>query len=147
MITTLYSVQKVDEPCHNMTMRLAEMNRLVLLLSVLVLIGLLGMSVTLFFFFAISPRDIGGVGVTAWFVSLFCALVAVLTLIRYVLRVRKVESQYRLERLRVILRSSFIISLFLVIALAMQSLRALSAGDVVLFLLTLAIIEIYFRTK
>jgi hypothetical protein len=33
------------------------------------------------------------------------------------------------------------------VGLAMQSLRMLSMGDIILFLLTLGIIELYFRTK
>ncbi|TXG76421.1 hypothetical protein E6P97_03590 [Patescibacteria group bacterium] len=128
-------------------MRLAESNRLVLRLSGLVLMALLGTSVVVFFFFATSPRDIGALGVTIWFVSLFLAISSVVTLIRYVFRARKTESQYRLVALLEVMRSSVLLSLFFTVGLAMQSLRALSAGDIVLFLLTLAIIEIYFRTK
>lgn len=128
-------------------MRLAESNRLVLRLSGLVLMALLGTSVVVFFFFATSPRDIGALGVTIWFVSLFLAISSVVTLIRYVFRARKTESQYRLVALLEVMRSSVLLSLFFTVGLAMQSLRALSAGDIVLFLLTLAIIEIYFRTR
>lgn len=109
--------------------------------------ALLGTSVVVFFFFATSPRDIGALGVTIWFVSLFLAISSVVTLIRYVFRARKTESQYRLVALLEVMRSSVLLSLFFTVGLAMQSLRALSAGDIVLFLLTLAIIEIYFRTK
>ena len=128
-------------------MRLAESNRLVLRLSGLILTALLGTSVVVFLFFATSPRDIGALGVTIWFVCLFLAISSCIALMRYVLRARKTESQHRLAVLSRVLRSSVILSLFFTVGLAMQSLRALSAGDIVLFLLTLAIIEIYFRTR
>ena len=128
-------------------MRLAESNRLVLMSSLLVMAGLLGLSVVVFFFFATSPRDIGPVGVTFWFVCLFVSLTSVQALVRYAFKARKTESQHRLKALRRSLRSSVLVSGFITVALAMQSLRALSIGDVLLFLLILAIIEVYFRTK
>ena len=133
--------------CDNVYMRFAESNRLVLLNSLLVMSGLLGLSVVVFFFFATSPRDIGPTGVTFWFMALFVSLTSLQTLVRYAVRARKTESQHKLRVLRRSLRSSILVSGFITIALAMQSLRALSVGDLLLFFLILVIIEVYFRTK
>jgi|GEM_PF-4194509 len=128
-------------------MRLAEANRLVLFLSLSVLGALLGISILAFLTLASSPRDIGPGGVTIWFVGLFVTLMTGLCLIRYLLARSRTLPDERLALYRQKLRSSTLIALFLTVALAMQSLRTLNVGDVLLFLLILAIIELYFRTK
>lgn len=129
-------------------MRNESINRLGLYLSstLFVLIG--SGAVAIFLLFATSPRDIGGLGVTIWFLAVFCSLTAAFTLLRYNFRRRQYPEVH--ERLVLYLksfRSALVISAFLVVALAMQSLRMLNLGDVILFLLTLGIIELYFRTK
>ena len=134
--------------CHNIaTVRLAETNRLVLLLSLSVMGALFGVSILSFLTLTSSPRDIGAGGVTIWFISLFVTLMTSLCLIRYSLVRRRTVPDERLALYGRKLRSSTVIALIVTVALAMQSLRTLNIGDVLLFLLILAIIELYFRTK
>ncbi len=128
-------------------MRLQETNRLTLLISLNLCLGLLSWSVLLFLFIATAPRDIGAFGVTIWFLSLFVGLTTALSLVRYGWRSKKIMADQKLETFRGIWRTSCIVALFLTVMLAMQSLRTLNLGDVLLFLMTIAIIELYFRTR
>lgn len=129
-------------------MRSDTLNRLGLYLSGTLFLGLASAALGIFLLLATSPRDIGALGVTVWFLALFGCCISALTLIRYNWKRRSVpELHARLELYRKCLRSAVVVSLFVVVALAMQSLRMLNAGDIILFLLTLGIIELYFRTK
>ncbi len=123
-------------------------NRLTLYLSGLVFLAIISTTITCILLFVTSPRDIGAFGVTMWFISLFLGWFSLATLVTYIWRKgRYPESSRRLVLLRRITRTTVLGSLFASIALAMQSLRMLNLGDIVLFLLTLGIIELYFRTK
>lgn len=128
-------------------MRLQETNRLTLLISLNLCLGLLSWSVLGFLFVATAPRDIGAFGVTIWFLALFIGLVTALSLVRYLRRSKKIMADQKLANFRDIWRTSCIAALFLTTMLAMQSLRTLNLGDVLLFLMTIAIIELYFRTR
>lgn len=119
-----------------------------LYLSVAIFALILSCSVVAFLLLATSPRDIGAFGVTIWFISLFIGVTSAVLLIRYNFsRHRHPELQERFTVFKSSLRSSMIMGLFLSIGLAMQSLRMLNLGDILLFLLTIVIIELYFRTK
>lgn len=123
-------------------------NRLTLYLSGLVFLAIISITVSTILLTVSSPRDIGALGVTLWFVGFFLAIFSVFTLIGYMWRRgRYPESSRREILLKRLTRSTILGSLFLTIALAMQSLRMLNLGDIVLFLMTLGIIELYFRTK
>jgi hypothetical protein len=105
-------------------------------------------SVVAFLLISTSPRDIGAFGVTLWFLALFVCVSATVLLMRYNIgRSRYPEIQERLAFFKRSLRGSVVLGLFIAIALAMQSLRMLNLGDILLFVMTIAIIELYFRTK
>lgn len=128
-------------------MQLKDTNRLTLLISLNLCVGLLAWSVLLFLTIATTPREIGAFGVTIWFLALLCGVVSGLSLARYGLGSRKVMSDKKLITFKQIWRTSGLLGLFLTVGLAMQSLRMLNLGDILLFLMTIAIIELYFRTK
>ena len=128
-------------------MQLKDTNRLTLLLSLSLSVAILSGSIVLFLTTATSPRDIGGLGVTAWFIGLFALSSTSLTLVRYLISTGRTTSDKKLALYRHCLRSSLVIGLFISVSLAMQSLRMLNLGDILLFLMTIAIIELYFRTK
>ncbi len=105
-------------------------------------------AVVLFLLLATAPRDIGAFGVTIWFVGLLLMVATGVTLLLYNLKRRRYPEVH--ERIRLFqksLRTGVILGLFTAVALAMQSLRMLSLSDILLFLLTLGIIELYFRTR
>lgn len=129
-------------------MRSDTLNRLGLYLSATLFLGVASFALVGFLLLATSPRDIGAFGVTIWFLALFALFTAAITLIRYNWKRRSVpEAHERLRLFQKSLRTAVIVSLFVTVGLAMQSLRMLSMGDIILFLLTLGIIELYFRTK
>lgn len=129
-------------------MRNEKLSQLGLYISSTIFAFIVSAAMVGFLLFATSPRDIGGFGVTLWFVAL-CSLIACsITLSRYYLERRtQPELHTRLALFRRCFRSGVIVSLFITVALAMQSLRMLSFTDVLLFLMTIGIIELYFRTK
>jgi len=130
------------------SMRDASYKQLGLYISVTIFALILSLSVVAFLLLATSPRDIGALGVTVWFIGLFVLATSSILLVRYNFgRHRHPEPQERFVVYKRSLRGSAVMGLFFAIALAMQSLRMLNLGDILLFLLTLAIIELYFRTK
>ncbi|MDQ5944208.1 MAG: hypothetical protein QG658_275 [Patescibacteria group bacterium] len=142
------TVEKAQENEIIEGMREASYKQLGLYISVTIFALILSFSVVAFLLFATSPRDIGALGVTLWFIALFICATSAILLVRYNLgRRRHPEIQERFLVYRRSLRGSAVMGLFLAIGLAMQSLRMLNLGDILLFLLTLAIIELYFRTK
>lgn len=117
-------------------------------ISIVIFALIISASVTGFLLVSTSPRDIGAFGVTIWFIALFILFTTITLLIRYNFsRRRYPETQERLTLFKKSLRGSLIFALFVTIGLAMQSLRMLNLGDVLLFVMTIAIIELYFRTK
>lgn len=128
-------------------MQLKDTNRLTLLISLNLCVGLLAWSVIFFLTAATTPREIGALGVTIWFVAVLCGMITLTSLIRYVIKARKITSDKKLTTFRNIWRTSCLVGLFITIGLAMQSLRMLNLGDILLFLMTIAIIELYFRTR
>jgi hypothetical protein len=142
-------VEKLSKNSDNSnSMRDAPHRQLALYISVTIFALLLSSSIVGFLLLATSPRDIGSLGVTIWFIALFILVVSGLILLRYGFSYRKhPEAQERLLIYKSSIRNSVVMGLFIVVGLAMQSLRMLNLGDILLFLLTLAIIELYFRTK
>ena len=129
-------------------MRNEKLSQLGLYISSTIFASLVSAAVVGFFLLATSPRDIGGLGVTLWFIALFVFITCSICLIRYIILRRSYpELQTRLLLFRRCFRFGLIAGLFLTVALAMQSLRMLSFTDVLLFLMTIGIIELYFRTK
>lgn len=129
-------------------MRNEQYSQLGLYLSAAIFGLVVSLSIVTFLLFAVSPRDIGGIGVTIWFVALFVLLSSLVTLVRFAFKRRHFpELQERIALFRRSMRLGLVVGLFGTIALGMQSLRMLSVTDILLFLMTVGIIELYFRTK
>lgn len=128
-------------------MRLQEANQLSFGYSVCLFGLLLSGSVSGYLLLATSPRDIGPLGVTIWFISFFVSTTSLLTLVRFRMKKHRMQEDKKLATFKHILRQNTIWMLFATTALAMQSLRVLNIGDGLLFILALAIIEVYFRTR
>jgi len=125
-----------------------QYSQLGLYLSATIFALVVSLSMVTFLLFAVSPRDIGSVGVTVWFIALFVLLASLVTLTRFAFKRRHhPELQERIVLFRKSVRLGLVIGLFGTIALGMQSLRMLSVTDILLFLMTVGIIELYFRTK
>lgn len=95
-----------------------------------------------------TPKDIGPGGVTFWFVALLLFMTGLLTLASFLWKMRKTKYREKSQlSLMTSLRTAFVVSFAAVVLLALQSLRSLNMRDVILFVLTVVIIEFYFRTR
>lgn len=116
--------------------------------SVVILATILTGSIAILSLFISTPRDIGPIGVTAWFLICFVFLGGVITEFSYFHGKKKVENKSQIGALyKNSIRGGFMLAALLVILLALQSLRMLSLGDTILFILVGLVIELYFRTK
>jgi hypothetical protein len=97
---------------------------------------------------ATNPTKLGPVGVTFWFINLLLMLVLVATLLIFTWRIRKAKNPDSKQAiLQSSFRTGFLLGFCATLLLALSSLRSLSWRDIILFLLTILLIEIYFRTK
>lgn len=122
--------------------------RIAIINSVIILATILSGSIVLLSLFISSPRQIGPVGVTLWFVVGFIFLGGVLALGNYYYKKGKIDNKSQLNVIfKNSIRGGYLLSALLIILLALQSLRMLTIGDTVLFVLTILIVELYFRTR
>lgn len=95
-----------------------------------------------------NPTRLGPAGVTFWFINLLFMLVSAFTLAILALRLRKkAHKGGKQQALRGSFRTGFLLAFCSTILLALSSLRSLSWRDIILFLLTVVLIEVYFRTR
>lgn len=123
-------------------------HRTTVMLSVIILTTLLAGAGTISTVIFSTPKDIGPGGVTFWFVGLLIFLTGLLTLAGYFWKIRK--TKYRENSRSALIesfRTAFLLSFTGVVLLALQSLRSLNIRDIILFVLTVLIIEFYFRTR
>ena len=95
-----------------------------------------------------TPRELGPAMVTFWFVSVLVALTSMVTVIDYALKLRKENNRMQPRKILLAsLRTGFLVGFTLTLLLALSSLRSLSLRDIILFVLTVVLIEFYFRTR
>jgi hypothetical protein len=94
-----------------------------------------------------TPRGIGNVGVTAWFILLFSWVTAVFSLVSYSLKSFLKVGDSRTSRLRHSRRQAVLVSSWVVSILAFASLRQLEWQDGIIIGLLLILVEIYVRLR
>ncbi|MCC7289443.1 hypothetical protein IT414_03575 [bacterium] len=123
-------------------------NKLLMQLAALFISLLVAGGYVFLILFGTTPKELGPGGVTIWFIGLFVFLASLAALIGYGLRFRKPANQDKLSKLLSgSLRTGVIISLGVTVLLALKSLGSLNMRDIVLFVLTLVVVELYFRTR
>lgn len=123
-------------------------NKTALLFSIILLTAVLSGVASLLPMFTTTPQELGPGGVTMWFIALFVFLSSLGTCLTHFIRMRKATNREQSHRSLIEnLRLSILVSTGIVVLLALKSLGSLNLRDVILFLLTLVIIELYFRTK
>lgn len=90
--------------------------------------------------FMISPQDLGPFGITIWFGILLLAVTGLVTLWLW-------RRRYGLspEGLWLALRRGFLISVWIVALLALNSLRQLSIRDIILIIVLGVLVDFYLR--
>lgn len=95
-----------------------------------------------------TPKELGPAAITFWFVAVLIAITCIVTLVDFLLKLRNEDK--RLEPRKVLinsLRTGFLLGFTSAILLALSSLKSLSIRDIILFALTVLLIELYFRTR
>lgn len=124
-------------------------NRAILLIELILGLLLVGsLSVDVYLMINYTPKQLGPAAITFWFIGVVVFIASLVTLIEYNLKLR--NSANRMQPRKVLiksLRTGILLGLTITILLALSSLRSLSLRDIILFVLTVVIIELYFRTR
>ena len=127
---------------------MSKNNRITIWIALLIVLLCATTAIFVITLVSTNPTKIGPAGVTFWFINLLLLLASVVTLGVFGWRMRKVKNR---DNKTVVLQSSFrtgfLLGFCATLLLALSSLRSLSWRDIILFLLTIVLIEIYFRTK
>ncbi len=95
-----------------------------------------------------TPKQLGPAAITFWFLGVLIAVASLVCLLDFLWKLRKEDN--RMEPRKILqssLRTGFLLGFTAAILLALSSLRSLSLRDVILFILTVLLIELYFRTR
>lgn len=96
-----------------------------------------------------NPTKLGPGGVTFWFVNIMIFVFGLVTLIAFKFRSYKFKSRGKSKSviLNTSVRTGIIASFVVTVLLALSSLRSLGIRDLVLFVLTVILVEFYLRTR
>lgn len=95
----------------------------------------------------VDPETTGVIGLTAFYVSLFFALIGTLTLAGFYLRVWFSKNEILFAHVGPAFRQAIFLSLVLVGSLVLQSFRLLTWWDGALFIASVALLEFYFISR
>ncbi|NQV13009.1 MAG: hypothetical protein HQ530_01765 [Parcubacteria group bacterium] len=95
----------------------------------------------------VDPESTGVVGLSAFYVSLFFAMIGTLTLLGFYLRVWFSHNEILFAHVGPSFRQAIFLSLVLVGSLTLQSFRLLTWWDGALFIAAVALLEFYFISR
>lgn len=95
----------------------------------------------------VDPGTTGVVGLGAFYVSLFFALVGLLTLVGFYMRVWFSKNEILFAHVGPSFRQAILLSLILTGSLFLQSFRLLTWWDGALFIASVALLEFYFLSR
>lgn len=95
-----------------------------------------------------TPRELGPAAITFWFLGVLVMVLSLCTLIDYSWKMRKDDNRMQPKKALISsLRTGFLLGFTAALLLALSSLKSLTLRDIILFALTVLIIELYFRTR
>ena len=108
----------------------------------------LSLGVNLYMLINFTPKQLGPAMITFWFISLAIFVASLVTTIEYNFKLRQQANRMQPRNTLIkSIRTGILLGLTTTILLALSSLRSLSLRDIILFVLTVLIIELYFRTR
>jgi FtsH-binding integral membrane protein len=124
-------------------------NRAILFTELILGLVLLGsLAINTFLMINYTPKQLGPAVITFWFIGIAVFVASLITLLEYNLKLRNLNNRMQPRRVLIrSLRTGILLGLTITILLALSSLRSLSLRDIILFALTVLIIELYFRTR
>lgn len=90
--------------------------------------------------FLTNPNDLGPFGITVWFILLLVVSTTVVTLLLFRLRKQRTTRAFTQS-----LRRGFLISIWAVSLLALNSLHQLTIADIILITVLVVVIDFYMR--
>jgi len=95
-----------------------------------------------------TPQQLGPAALTFWFIGVLMIVASLLCLLDYNLKLRKEDNRMQPKKAFLSsLRTGVLFGFTFAILLALSSLRSLGIRDIILFILTVLLIELYFRTR
>lgn len=124
-------------------------NRAILFTELILGLVLLGsLAINTYMMVNYTPKQLGPAAITFWFIGIAVFVASLVTLLEYNLKLRNPNNRMQPRRVLIgSLRTGILLGLTITILLALSSLRSLSLRDIILFALTVLIIELYFRTR
>lgn len=124
-------------------------NRAILFTELILGLVLLGsLAINTYMMINYTPKQLGPAAITFWFIGIAVFVASLVTLLEYNLKLRNPNNRMQPRRVLIgSLRTGILLGLTITILLALSSLRSLSLRDIILFALTVLIIELYFRTR
>ena len=110
---------------------------------------LISFAILVYSIFWSNPTKLGPGGVTFWFINIMIFVFSLVSLIAFKFRSHKFKSKGKSKSviLNTSVRTGIIASFVVTVLLALSSLRSLGIRDVVLFVLTVILVEVYLRTR
>lgn len=124
-------------------------NRAILFTELILSLLLVGsLSINAYLMLNFTPKQLGPAAITFWFIGVVVIVASLITLIEYNIKLRNQDSRMQPRKALIkSMRTGILLGLTITILLALSSLRSLSLRDIILFALTVLIIELYFRTR
>ncbi|HMS92089.1 MAG TPA: hypothetical protein PJ993_01090 [Candidatus Saccharibacteria bacterium] len=124
-------------------------NRAILFIELILCILLIGsLGIDIYMMVNYTPKQLGPAAITFWFIGIAIFIASLVTLVEYNLKLRNEANRMQPRKVLIkTLRTGILLGLTITILLALSSLRSLSLRDIILFILTVVIIELYFRTR
>lgn len=97
--------------------------------------------------FYLSPLDSSWIGPTFFFVTLFFSLIGTITLLGFSFRIFFARNEMVFSALNTSFRQGMLIALAIVGSLVLQAFRMLTWWDAALFIIALALLELFFITR
>lgn len=129
--------------------KISMRNRAIVLIELILALLFIGaLSVNVYLMVNYTPKQLGPAAITFWFIGVVIIIASFVTLIEYNIKLRNPANRMQPRKvLTQSLRTGILLGLTITILLALSSLRSLSIRDIILFVLTVVIIELYFRTR
>lgn len=121
---------------------------IIISISTLSVLFLASLTFVLYIVLGYTPKELGPALITFWFIGILVGLTSILTLIDYLWKLRSEEKRNEPRKILLAsLRTGFLLGFTVTLLLALSTLKSLSFRDIILFALTVLLIELYFRTR
>ncbi len=121
---------------------------IIISISALSVLFMVSLTFVLYIILSYTPKELGPALVTFWFIGILIGMSSIITLIDYLWKLRSEENRNEPRKILLAsIRTGFLLGFTVTLLLALSTLKSLSIRDIILFVLTVLLIELYFRTR